>query len=171
MWYFDGPLVDGTAAFDVQPGALKIRRTVLDPDGAPGDREETSLAIPDFKSATLLLTSPAVYRARNGLELRQLHSAPDTTPYAGRDFERTDHLVVRFSLVGGASDGATITANLLSRRGVTLAALPYAPMTGRKDFYEIDMPVGSIARGDYLIAIDASHGADHTRALVSFRVL
>jgi len=168
---FDGPLVDGTAAFDAQPGPLKVRRTVLDADGAPGDREETSLEIPDFKTSPLVLTSPTVYRARTGLELRQLHAAPDPTPYAGHDFERTDHLLVRFSIAGQSSAEATIKASLLSRKGVSLASLPFAPMAGRKDGYEIDMPVGSIARGEYLIAIDASQGTIHTRALISFRVL
>jgi hypothetical protein len=32
------------------------------------------------------------------------------------------------------------------------------------------MPVGSIARGEYVIAIEASRGADQAKTLVSFRV-
>ena len=36
--------------------------------------------------------------------------------------------------------------------------------------YEIDLPIGSIARGEYVIAIEASHGADQAKSLVSFRV-
>ena len=36
--------------------------------------------------------------------------------------------------------------------------------------YEIDMPVGSIARGEYVISIEASRGADQAKTLVSFRV-
>jgi VWFA-related protein len=169
--YFDGPLTNGTTSFDAVPGALKIQRTVLDADGAPKDREEVSIDVPDFASAPLAIGSPAFFKARNGLELRQLHAATDATPYAGKDFERTDHLLVRFSIVGTAADGATITANLLSRRGASLAALPFTPIAGQDGLYEIDLPIGSIARGEYLIAIDVSHGADHTRTLVSFRAV
>jgi VWFA-related protein len=167
--FFDGPLTDGSASFDAKPGALKIVRTILDGDGAAGERDETSMTVPDFATATLAVASPTVFKARNGLELRQLHSSPDPVPYAGREFERTDHLLVRFSVIGASADTATVSANLLSRKGVALSVLPFAPVAGRNGLYEIDLPLGSIARGEYLIAIDVSNGAEHARALVSFR--
>jgi len=111
------------------------------------------------------------FKARNGLELKQLRGAASATPYAGRDFERTDHLIVRFTVSGKAVDGATLTAHLLSRRGDSLASLPFAAVAGQKNVYEIDLPIGSIARGEYLIAIDAAHDADHARTLVPFRAI
>ena len=61
-----------------------------------------------------------------------------------------------------------MTATLLSRRGAKLATLPLKTVPGRG--YEIDLPIGSIARGEYVIAIDASRGADQAKTLVSFRV-
>ena len=61
-----------------------------------------------------------------------------------------------------------MTANLLGRRGAQLAALPLKTVPGRG--YELDLPIGSIARGEYVISIEASHGADQARTLVSFRV-
>jgi len=169
--YYDGPLENGTASFDAPPGALKIQRTVLDADGAPKDREQVSLDVPDFASAALAIGSPEFFKARNGLELKQLRGAASATPYAGRDFERTDHLIVRFTVSGKAVDGATLTAHLLSRRGDSLASLPFAAVAGQKNVYEIDLPIGSIARGEYLIAIDAAHDADHARTLVPFRAI
>ena len=63
---------------------------------------------------------------------------------------------------------ATVTANLLGRRGAQLATLPLKTVPGRG--YEIDLPIGSIARGEYVIAIEASRGADQAKTLVSFRV-
>ena len=105
---------------------------MLDADGAPKDREEISIDVPDFASAALAIGSPAFFKARNGLELRQLRAAPDATPYAGKDFERTDHLLVRFSIVGSAAEGATITANLLSKRGASLATLAVRANRGSK---------------------------------------
>jgi hypothetical protein len=169
--YYDGPLTDGTASFDAPPGALKIQRTVLDAEGAPKDREQVSLDVPDFASAALAIGSPLFFKARNGLELKQLRGTTDATPYAGKDFERTDHLIVRFSITGKAVEGATVTAHLLGRRGDSLASLPFAAVAGQKNVYEIDLPIGSIARGEYLIAIDATHDADHARTLVPFRAI
>ena len=36
--------------------------------------------------------------------------------------------------------------------------------------YEMDLPIGSIARGEYVFEIVASRGADQAKTLVSFRV-
>ena len=41
-----------------------------------------------------------------------------------------------------------MTANLLSRRGAQLATLPLKTVPERG--YEIDLPIGSIARGEYV---------------------
>ena len=36
--------------------------------------------------------------------------------------------------------------------------------------YEIDLPIASIARGEYVFEVAASHGADQAKSLLSFRV-
>ncbi|MEO6235527.1 MAG: hypothetical protein ABIQ52_00920, partial [Vicinamibacterales bacterium] len=99
---------------------------------------------------------------------RAIQASADPLPFAGRQFERTDRIIVRFAVVGAAAADATVTANLLSRRGTQLAGLPLKNVPGRG--YEIDLPIGSIARGEYVIAIEASRGADQAKSLVSFRV-
>ena len=93
---------------------------------------------------------------------------PDPTPFAGRQFERTDRVIVRFATAGPAAADATVTATLPGRRGVSLATLPLK--TKAPGRYEIDLPIGSIARGEYVISIEASKGADQAKTLVSFRV-
>ena len=37
--------------------------------------------------------------------------------------------------------------------------------------YQIELPLTSIARGDYLVAVAAAHGEERTRALVPLRVM
>ncbi|HMC78227.1 MAG TPA: VWA domain-containing protein [Vicinamibacterales bacterium] len=166
--YFDGPVPGNRAAFAAPPGTLRITRRLLDADGSPGDRAESTIEVPDFARAPLAITSPVVFRGRTPIELRAIQADPDPQPFAGRQFERTDRIVVRFALVGPAAADATVTANLLSRRGASLATLPLKAVPGRG--FELDLPIGSIARGEYVIAIAASRGADQARTLVSFRV-
>jgi hypothetical protein len=89
-------------------------------------------------------------------------------PFAGRQFERTDRILVRFGVFGSSSAGAAVTVTLLSRQGKKLAALPIKTIAG--GFYEIDLPIGSIARGDFVFEIAAAKGADAAKALLSFRV-
>jgi VWFA-related protein len=166
--YFDGPLRGNRTTFDAAPGILHVRRNIVEADGSVSDRQDSTVEVPDFAGTPLAITSPAVFRASTPLQLRAIQAEPDPTPFAGRQFERTDRLIIRFAVAGAASADATVTATLLSRTGVALATLPLKPTAGKG--YEIDMPVGSIARGEYVIAIEASRGADQAKTLVSFRV-
>ena len=166
--YFDGPLRGNSAVFDAPPGTLNIRRSLLDADGSVADKREVVLEVPDFAGAPLAISSPVLFRARTPLELRAIQAAEQPPPFAGRQFDRTDRIVVRFGVYGAAAKDATVTATLLSRIGAKLAAMPLKATPGGA--YEIDLPIGSIARGEYLFEIAASRGADQARTLLSFKV-
>jgi len=166
--YFDGPLRDGRVSFEAAPGTLHLRRHLVDTDGTVSDRQDSTVEVPDFAGTPLTITSPALFRASTPMQLRAIQADPDPTPFAGRQFERTDRVIVRFAVAGAAAADATVTATLLSRKGVALATL--ALKTTATQGYEIDMPIGSIARGEYVISIEASRGADQAKTLVSFRV-
>jgi hypothetical protein len=99
--------------------------------------------------------------------LRAIQSTPDPPPFAGRQFERTDRIVARFGVFGPGASDATVTVTLLSRRGAKLATMPLKTNAGG---YELDLPVGSIARGEYVFEILASRGQDQAKALIPFRV-
>jgi hypothetical protein len=61
-----------------------------------------------------------------------------------------------------------VTATLLSRRGAKLAAMPLKRTASGE--YEIDLPMGSVGRGEYVFEIAASRGADQAKTLLSFKV-
>ena len=165
--YFDGPLRNGRASFDAAPGALKIRRTLAEVDGSRASRDDTVLDVPNFAAAPLSIGTPVVFRARTPLELRAIQSTPDPAPFAGRQFERTDRIVARFGVFGPGAADATVTVTLLSRRGAKLSTMPLKTIAGG---FEIDLPIGSIARGEYVFEIVASRGADQAKTLLPFRV-
>ena len=64
-----------------------------------------------------------------------------------------------------APDGRKLA--FLSKSGAALATLPLKPTPSG---YELDLPLGSIAHGEYVISFEASHGADQAKQLLSFRV-
>jgi hypothetical protein len=165
--YFDGPLSTGRTTFDAVPGPLKIRRTLVDTEGSRADREDLVLEVPDFVTAPLTIGTPVVFRARTPLELRAIQSTADPAPFAGRQFVRNDRIVARFGVFGPGAADATVTVTLLSRRGIKLATMPLKTTAGG---YEIDLPIGSIARGEYVFEILASRGADQAKTLLSFKV-
>jgi hypothetical protein len=165
--YFDGPLPTGLAVFDAAPGTVNIRRSLVDTHGSLADREDLVLEVPDFAGAPLTIATPVVFRARTPLELRAIQSTPEPVPFAGRQFERTDRIVARFGVFGPSAPDATVTVTLLSRRGARLASMPLKTIPSG---YEIDLPIGSIARGEYVFEIVASRGVDRARTLLSFKV-
>jgi hypothetical protein len=165
---FEGPLDAGLASFDAAPGTLHLRRSVADPaSGGVADRQDSTLDVPDFARAPLSIATPILFRGRTPAELRAIQSAAAPAPFAGRQFERTDRIIVRFDVLGSSAADATVTVTLLNRTGAKLAAMPLRKTASG---YEIDLPIGSVARGEYLFEIGASHGADQAKALVSFRV-
>ena len=163
--YFDGPF-DGRVTFNVAAGTLHLRHQLIEADGSRSDRQESTIDVPDFK-ASVALTTPVVFRARTPFELRSMLAAADPLPYAGRQFDRTDRVLVRFAVTGSGAADATVTAHLLSRTGAALTALPLKTAAAG---YELDLPLGSIAQGDYVISFEVSRGADQAKQLVPFHI-
>jgi hypothetical protein len=84
---------------------------------------------------------------------------------------RTDRLFVRFTVYGSVAGQALVSAQLTNRVGAQLLALPVAKVIDGGTTYQVDLPLASNARGDYLIAIEAAHGAEQARMLVPLRVV
>ena len=53
-----------------------------------------------FRARAAVDRVAVVFRARTPLELRAIQAAPDPQPFAGRQFERTDRIILRFAVVG-----------------------------------------------------------------------
>lgn len=166
---FDSPLETGRVAFTAPPGSLRLDVTMKDADGNALDEEARSIAVPDLSGAGLALSSPVVLRARNLAEARTIAATPDAAPFAAREFVRTDRLFVRFVVYAAAQ--AIASAHLLSRAGAPLAELAVTARPGIEGGYQIDLPLSSTARGDYLLAVEAVDGAQKARALVPLRVV
>jgi hypothetical protein len=166
--FFEGPLESNRAAFDAAPGKVTIRRSLLEADGSISDKQDIEIDVPDFAGAPLAISTPVLFRARTPREVRVLQGETDPPPFAGRAFERTDRILVRFGVFGRSAADATVTVTLLSRLGAKLAVMPVR--TTASGLYEIDLPIGSIARGDFVFDIAASRGADQAKTLLSFRV-
>jgi hypothetical protein len=78
---------------------------------------------------------------------------------------------VRFSVFGESARAADVSAQLTNKTGAALLELPIVPMTGGESLYQVELPMASIARGDYLLAVAARHEEERARALVPVRVL
>jgi VWFA-related protein len=166
---FRGTVRPTGTTFEAGPGTLQLAFSVRDKQGEIIDRVARSIDIPDPAPTSVSLTTPAVSRSRNPIELKAITSDPRPPLHAGRDFARTDRLLVQFAAQGG--DGApAVSAKLLDNRGAPLADLP-ARADALRGGYHIDLPLGSVARGEYVIGIEARHGEARAVAHLAFRVV
>jgi VWFA-related protein len=166
---FDGLLKDGHGSFTAPAGTVQLDFTIRDSAGEMIDREQRTVTVPDLGKTTLALTTPVVSRARSAAEVRSLLSVPEPIAFAGREFSRSDRLLLRVAPYGTASTDAEITAQLVGPRGATLAELPIHA-EGEGGGFRLDLPLSSLATGEFLIAIAARTSGERVEALVPLRI-
>lgn len=126
--------------------------TVMDPPG-PSDR--------------LALQPPRLWVVRRPVELRAVLGEAPPEPTVLREFVRTDRLIVRFAVDGAEASAANVSAGLVDRRGKRLVDLP---LVRDGDGWRLDLPLASIARGNYVLALEAGAGELRAAAYVPVRV-
>jgi hypothetical protein len=119
------------------------------------------LALPGVPS----MSTPRVYRARTARDVRALAKDALALPRVGRDFSRTERILIRLDVYGDAA----ATAALLNRQGQKMVDLPLAPAEVGGT-HQLELPLGSLAPGEYVIEITATEGGAAIKALVPLKV-
>ncbi len=164
---FDAQIDPGGTPIVVPPGPVQIALTILDKSGEVLDREKRTIEVEQAGSTPLALSTPMLYRVRGPAEMKAFLATERPPLYAGRLFTRTDRLIVRTSPYGSAAAEAQVTARLIDRRGATLVTLP---LQRTADRYQLDLPLASVAAGEFAIVFDAVSGDARTESMVAFRV-
>ena len=85
--------------FEAPPGKLELRLTVEGADGAGTlDREDQTIEMPDLTAPQVALSTPRVFRARTARDMQALAADGSATPVIGREFSRTERLLIRFDV-------------------------------------------------------------------------
>src|SRR5439155_961094 len=92
-----------TTTFDAPPGPLQLRMIVEGAHGQVVDSTTQDVTVPDFTTVQLSMSTPRVYRTRTARDMQLVKSTPDARPTPGRDFSRTERLLIR---VDGYAPGA-----------------------------------------------------------------
>jgi VWFA-related protein len=166
---FDGTVQPDGTIFETDPADLQLAFTVTSADGDVLDRETRALGAVAMAASPLSLSTPVVYRASTSVHVRAMQDSTPAVPvHAGREFVRTDRIFVRVSLAGTSSSAAAVSARLVDRRGATLVTLPVLRLTS-DDSWQVELPLGSLAIGEYAVALDAESGEYRGGAMVPFR--
>jgi hypothetical protein len=169
---FEGTIPQQGASFAVPAGSVQLQIAVRNESGEIIDSETETIAVPEELAAgNLVWGTPVLLRARSPQELKALIADPHAPPFAGNEFTRSDRLLVRTQLFGNEGSAATVVARLKAKNGTALVPLPVGPLAGRPGLYQIDLPMGSIAPGDFIIALEATSGEHRAQTMVAIRVV
>ena len=164
------PATASRVVFDAQPGRMQLRLSVEGGAAQVLDSEVREITVPDLTSTTALGT-PAVFRVRTVRDLQQLKAEANPVPSVGREFSRTDRLLVRVAAYGPGGTTPKLSAKLLNRAGQAMSELPVAAPTSPGARADIELALAPIPAGEYVIEITATGESGEAKELVAFRVI
>jgi hypothetical protein len=133
-----------------------------------GERGEVrTVLVPESPSPRLAVMPPDVWLIRKPADLKAVQGGNAPPPETIREFARSERIVMKIALAGDGASGAALSIGLIDRRGKRLTDLPF---TSAANGWLLDLPLQSIARGDYLIEIAATSGENRATAYVPIRV-
>jgi len=156
--------------FDAAPGKVELRITVEGATGGTLDAEVRDIDVPDFTTPQVSLSTPRLYRARTLPELRTIAADANAVPAAGREFSRTERVLVRFSTYGPGTERPAATAVLLNRGGTKMSDVPVTESTVAGTTHEINLGLASIPAGEYLVEITVKGSGGEAKELIPLRV-
>jgi VWFA-related protein len=158
--------------FDAPPGQVQLRFQVEDAGASTIDTDTREFAVPDLTAPLVLLSTPAVIRARNNVEFQQLAKDPNAIPVVGRDFRRTERLLIRWQAYGPGTEVPEVTARILNRAGTAMNDVAVsAPGGATAPDRQLDLALSGMAAGEYLVEIKAKGESGEAKQLVAFRVV
>jgi len=157
------------AVFELDAGAVSLRLTARAADRSVVDAWTQPLAVPDWGTAALALSTPRFYRARSLQELRAIQASPDPVPTAVRQFSHTDRVLVALECyTSRPGETPELSAHVLTREGRELTALQVPAL--ENGYARFELPVGSLGQGTYILRVRAALGPEQTEQLTAIIV-
>jgi len=157
-----------SVTFNAAPGPLELRLVVENEHGQVIDSTTESLTVPDYGKTDVSFGTPRVYRARTAREMMLLKNNLDAPPTAKRDFSRAERLLVRVDAYTPSGAKPEVTAKLLNRDGHAMADVPVQTDQGKP--FSIDLPLASLAPGEYVLELDAKAPSCTAQQMVGFKI-
>jgi len=157
-----------SAVFESPPGRLQFDLTILRADGSRLDTGTEDVDIPEVKAGPPVILQPQLFRAASALEFRALSADVNAAPLPGREFRRTEHLLIRVPTYDPSGGQVRVSAKLMNPLGSTLLELPAPEPSG--SLSQFDVVLARFAPGEYAFELAVESGSGKARQLVRFRI-
>jgi VWFA-related protein len=155
-------------SFEAGAGVLEVKIVLADRDGKTMDRETRVIEVPDYSGRAPALGTPSFHRPRTLREFQTLAADANAIPVTTRDFARTDRLLIRFDASGPDGEPVLPTGAILNRAGRKMFDVTIARSAAEGASHQIDLTLGALPAGEYLLEIAAAPGGP--RQLAAFRI-
>ena len=154
------------AQFDAAPGRVLIDIKILDAKGVVLDSDARDVDVPKLENPRGTILSPALLRVASAREFREVRNDPNAAPVPSRDFRRTERLLLRVPAYDASGTPMPVDATLLNRWRQPMRALPAMSDSPQEGITQFEVPLASLAPGEYTIRLIAGALSEH----VTFRV-
>jgi hypothetical protein len=159
-----------SAVFQTTPGRLQFDLTILQADGTRLDVGAQDFEVPNVRGANPVILPPQVFRAASAREFRDISADANAAPLPGREFRRTERLLLRVPTFEPRGNTVQVSAKLVNRVGTVLLDLAPMPEEAGRTLTQFDLPLARFAPGEYSIEVAARSDAGSARELIRFRI-
>jgi VWFA-related protein len=159
-----------SAVFEALPGRLLFDYSVLRADGSKLDTGAQDFDIPEMVKGPPVILPPQLFRAASAREFREISADSAAAPLPGRDFRRTDHLLVRVPTYDPAGGRVQVSVKLMNRVGMMLVELAPVVASQSDRLSQFDLSLARFAPGEYSLELAAQSESGTARQLIRFRI-
>jgi VWFA-related protein len=156
------------AAFDAPAGRVQLDMKIVADDGHVLDNDARDVDVPDLRTERKVLITTEIIRTASAREFRLVSADANAAPAAGREFSRTERLLIRVPAYDPGGGPPRVSVKLLNRWGQTLRDV--APMPDAPGPAQFDLPLAAFAPGDYILHVAAAGAAGETKEAINVRV-
>ncbi len=100
-----------------------------------------------------MIFPPQLMSAGSAREFRDISTDANAAPLPGREFRRTERLLLRVPTFEPGGNAVQVSARLINRVGAKLADLTPMPEESRPTLSQFDLPLAQFAPGEYSIEV------------------
>ena len=161
------PASSDRAEFDAPAGRVQLEMTVLGARGEKLDVDARDVEVPAMKGTAPMLLPAILIATQSAREFRDVAADADAAPDPSRQFRRTERLVIRVPAYAGGAP-VPVTAQLLNRLAQPMLEIGTLPAAG--GVTQFDLPLASLAPGEYYLLFTVKGPAGPVDQRISFRI-
>lgn len=158
------------AVIQTAPGRLQFDLTILQADGTKLDVGAQDFDVPNVRGVTPVILPPQLFRATSAREFREISANSNAAPLPGREFRRTEWLLLRVPTFDPGGNAVQVSARLVNRVGSTVAALVAMPQKTGQTLAQFDLSLAPFAPGEYSIEVSITSTGGQARELIRFKI-